>query len=53
MDSTFEALGNVVITHHDETIYGEAASLNMQTGDVIVKGNVRYISFWQQFMVLR
>ncbi|MEI8348442.1 MAG: OstA-like protein, partial [Pseudomonadota bacterium] len=39
----FEAIGNVVITHNQDAIYGEKASFSQDTGDVKVVGNVRYI----------
>jgi LPS-assembly protein len=42
-ENLFEAVGNVVITHFKEVLYGESASFKMDTGDVNVKGNVRYI----------
>ncbi len=40
----FEAVGNVVISHHNDTLYGESASLNIETGELLVEGNVRYIT---------
>lgn len=40
--NTFEAIGNAVITHGGETIYGEKATLFLNTGVIEVKGNVRY-----------
>jgi len=42
-DNIFEAVGNVIITHHDNAIYGEKASLYFETGDTTVIGNVRYV----------
>lgn len=39
----FEAVGNVIITHQKNSIYGERASLDFSTGDAQVVGNVRYI----------
>ncbi len=39
----FEAVGNVIITHHDNAIYGEKASLFFETGATEVVGNVRYV----------
>lgn len=41
--STFEALGNVIITHKTNTIYSEKASINFETGEVKAIGNVRFI----------
>jgi LPS-assembly protein len=41
---SFEAVGNVVIIAGKDTLYGERASFNVQTGDVKIEGNVRYIS---------
>lgn len=43
-ENEFEAVGNVVITHLKNTIYGEKASINFNTGDAEVIGNVRYIA---------
>lgn len=43
-DNTFEAVGNVVITHLKNAIYGEKAKVNFNTGEVEVVGNVRYIA---------
>ena len=42
-DNSFEAVGNVIITHENQSIYGEKASMSMQTGDLNVVGHVRYI----------
>src|SRR5690606_42108847 len=39
----FEAVGNVIITHQRNSIYGERASLDFGTGDAQVVGNVRYV----------
>ena len=39
-----EAVGNVVITHKTETLYGEIATLSFDTGNLDMRGNVRYIS---------
>ncbi|MBF0299422.1 MAG: LPS-assembly protein LptD [Oligoflexia bacterium] len=39
----FEAVGNVVIIHGGETIYGEKASFFVNNREVEVKGNVRYM----------
>lgn len=43
-ENEFEAVGNVVITHMRNTIYGERAKINFSTGDAEVIGNVRYIA---------
>lgn len=40
----FEAIGNVVILSKDETLYGEQASINLESGEVNIFGNVRIIS---------
>jgi LPS-assembly protein len=40
----FEAVGNVVITHLKNSIYGEKARINFTTGEAEVVGNVRYIA---------
>ncbi|HAZ12521.1 MAG: hypothetical protein A2X86_19885 [Bdellovibrionales bacterium GWA2_49_15] len=42
-ENIFEAVGNVVITHANETIYGEKATMFMETGDTKMEGNVRYV----------
>jgi LPS-assembly protein len=43
-ENEFEAIGNVVITHLRNTIYGEKAKINFNTGETEVIGNVRYIA---------
>ena len=43
-ENEFEAIGNVVITHMTNSIYGEKAKVNFTTGDAEIIGNVRYIS---------
>jgi LPS-assembly protein len=43
-ENKFEAVGNVVITHLENAIYGEKATLNFGNGDTRVIGNVRYVS---------
>ena len=43
-ENEFEAVGNVVITHLKNSIYGEKATINFTTGQTEVMGNVRYIS---------
>jgi LPS-assembly protein len=40
----FEAVGNVVISHLKNTLYGESAKINFTTGEVRVVGNVRYVA---------
>lgn len=40
----FEAVGNVVISHFKNTIYGERARINFTSGEAEVVGNVRYIA---------
>lgn len=39
----FEAVGNVVISSGKDTLYGETASLNSKTGQIIIEGSVRFI----------
>lgn len=43
-ENEFEAVGNVVITHLKNSIYGEKARINFTTGEAEVVGNVRYIA---------
>lgn len=43
-ENEFEAVGNVVITHLKNSIYGEKATINFTTGETEVFGNVRYIA---------
>lgn len=43
-ENEFEAVGNVVITHLKNSIYGEKARINFTTGETEVIGNVRYIA---------
>lgn len=43
-ENEFEAIGNVVITHLKNSIYGEKAKINFTTGDAEIIGNVRYIA---------
>ncbi|OUR94872.1 hypothetical protein A9Q84_17340 [Halobacteriovorax marinus] len=43
-DNEFEAVGNVIINHENNSIYGEKASISFKTGKAEVLGNVRYIS---------
>lgn len=40
----FEAVGNVVIISQSDTIYGELASLDQESGMVKIEGNVRVIA---------
>lgn len=42
-ENLFEAVGNVIITHSTNAIYGEKAGLSFETGEVEVMGNVRYV----------
>lgn len=42
-ENLFEAVGNVIITQKNQSIYGEKASMNLLTGETYVVGNVRYI----------
>lgn len=42
-ENRFEAIGNVVIKHGGETLFGEAASFDFNTSNVEVLGNVRYV----------
>ncbi|MDH5581393.1 MAG: hypothetical protein OEY33_05755, partial [Bdellovibrionales bacterium] len=42
-DKSFEAIGNVIITHYDKALYGQRAMVSFETGEVKVVGNVRYI----------
>ncbi|MEA9358592.1 hypothetical protein SHI21_20310 [Bacteriovorax sp. PP10] len=43
-ENEFEAIGNVVITHLKNSIYGEKARINFTSGETEVLGNVRYIA---------
>lgn len=43
-ENEFEAIGNVVITHMRNSIYGEKAKINFTTGEAEILGNVRYIA---------
>ncbi len=40
----FQAVGNVVVIHRDNAIYGEKASLNLQTGEIVFVGNIRFVA---------
>jgi LPS-assembly protein len=40
----FEAVGNTVIVHKDETLYGHSASMDLRNKKLEVSGNVRYFS---------
>ncbi len=42
-DNVFEAVGNVIITHKQDALYGEKASVSFESGDVNVVGNVRFV----------
>ncbi|MGB0454785.1 MAG: LPS-assembly protein LptD [Bacteriovoracaceae bacterium] len=39
----FKAIGNVIIKHLQNSVYGEKAEMSFDSGDVEVEGNVRYI----------
>lgn len=39
----FEAIGNVVVTSGKDTLYGEKASFNTKTGQVLMEGSVRFV----------
>lgn len=43
-DNSFEAIGNVIIKSSSNSIYGEKASMQLNTGETTVIGNVRYIA---------
>jgi LPS-assembly protein len=43
-ENEFEAIGNVVITHLKNSIYGEKARINFKNGSAEIVGNVRYIT---------
>jgi len=38
------AVGNVVINHQNETLYGESASVDRESGEMRIWGNVRYVA---------
>lgn len=38
----FEAIGNVIITRGNDTLYGESATLNLSTKEIVVEGSVRF-----------
>lgn len=40
----FEAIGNAVIIHGEETLYGHAAKFDVEKGLFEINGNVRYIT---------
>lgn len=42
-ENIFEAIGNVIITHEQNAIYGEKATIAFASGETNVFGNVRYI----------
>jgi LPS-assembly protein len=44
MENVNKLVGNVVITHGDETLYGESASINLDQGIIDVEGNIRFVS---------
>ena len=39
----FSAIGNVIITYQGNTIYGERANFQFDTGLAIIEGNIRYV----------
>lgn len=41
--NTFEAIGNVIITHKSNAIYGEHAKISFATGKIDIEGNVRFV----------
>ncbi len=43
-NKSMEAVGNVIITYKNDAIYGQKATINFKTGDILIEGNVRYIS---------
>ena len=43
-NNEFEAVGNVIINHETNSIYGEKASISFKTGKAEILGNVRYVS---------
>lgn len=50
----FEAIGDVVIINDQNTLYGEAASLDVNKGEFKVEGNVRFVteslSLWGSYL---
>lgn len=44
VNNIFEAIGNVIVTSEDKSLYGEKATMSMNTGDLEIVGNVRYIA---------
>ena len=42
-NNVFEAVGNIIITYNDATIYGDQARIDFSSGDIHVQGNIRYI----------
>ena len=42
-NNIFEAVGNIIITYDNTTIYGDRARIDFSTGDLHVQGNIRYI----------
>ena len=42
-DDVFEAVGNIIITYENATIYGDRARIAFSSGDIHVQGNARYI----------
>ena len=42
-DDVFEAVGNIIITYENATIYGDRARIHFPSGEIRVRGNARYI----------
>lgn len=43
-EKKFEAVGNVIITHEENALYGESAIIDFKSHKITVKGNVRYVT---------
>ncbi len=43
-ENRFEAVGNVVVTHKREALYGQSVVLKTDTQELTVKGNIRYVT---------
>ena len=39
----FEAVGNIIITYGNATIYGDRARIDFSTGDIHIQDNIRYV----------
>ncbi|MFZ4714839.1 MAG: LPS-assembly protein LptD [Bacteriovoracaceae bacterium] len=44
METINKLVGNVVITHGEETLYGESATIDLANGHIEVEGNIRLVS---------